>query len=119
MEGVEQIEKDAGENASATEEEATARAKETIDAEETIDQVRALLFGGAQRSLENRLVGLREEMQASLKEFQAELAAVREMILELERSSEKKQLDSHKEIGAAISKLGTTISALGSDRAGK
>lgn len=113
MEGVEQIERDAGEKASASDEEATAHP------EETIDQVRDLLFGGAQRSLENRLVGLREEIQASIKELQAELAAVREMILELERSSEKKQLDSHKEIGAAISKLGASISELGSGRAGK
>lgn len=113
MEGVEHIERDAGENAPANEGDATARP------EEAIDQVRDLLFGGAQRSLENGLVGLREEMQASIKELQAELGAVREMVLELERGSEKKQLESHREIGAAISKLGATISELGSGRAGK
>jgi hypothetical protein len=113
MEGVEQIERGAGENASANEEEATARP------EETIDQVRDLLFGRAQRSLENRLISMREEMQASIRELQAELAAAREMILELEQNSEKKQLDSHREIGAAISKLGATIGELGSGRPGK
>lgn len=117
MAGVEQIKKGVNEGASANGKEAVARP------EETIDQVRDLLFGSTQRSIENRLAGLREEMQASFKdlreEFAKELAALQAMVLELERNSEQKQLASHKEIGAAISKLGATISELGSGRAGK
>ncbi len=117
MQNVEQIEKDVNGNVSPSEKEAIARP------EETIDQVRDLLFGGAQRSIENRLVDLREEMQATFKElkaeFEKELAAVQAMVEELERNSENKQLASHKEIGAAISQLGATISELGSGRSGK
>lgn len=89
----------------------------------TIDQVRDLLFGGAQRSIEGNLAGLREEMQASLKQMQAdfanEIAAVQARVSDLERDTEQKRLDSLKDIGAAISQLGAAISGLGSGRTGK
>lgn len=90
---------------------------------ETIDQVRDLLFGGAQRSIESNLAGLRDEMQASLKQLQAdfakELAALQAKVTELEQDTEQKRLASHRDIGAAISELGATISGLGSGRAGR
>jgi hypothetical protein len=88
-----------------------------------IDQVRDLLFGGAQRSIEGNLADLREEMQASLKQIQAdfanELAAVQARVSDLERDTEQKRLDSLKDIGAAISQLGAAVSGLGSGRTGK
>jgi hypothetical protein len=117
VQNVRQIKEDASEEASANENDAMTRP------EETIDQVRDLLFGTAQRSLESRLIGLREEMQASFDElkaeFRKELATLQAMVEELEKSSENKQLASHREIGAAISQLGATISELGSRRTGK
>ncbi|MGL3211619.1 hypothetical protein [Bradyrhizobium sp. BR 1433] len=62
-----------------------------------IDQVRDLLFGGAQRSLETNLSGLREEMQASLKQMQAdftnELTALSARLSDLERDTEQKRLE--------------------------
>ena len=86
----------------------------------TIDQVRDLLFGGAQRSIESNLAGLREEMQASLKQLQAhfanELAALQAKVADLEQHTEQKRLDSLKDIGAAISQLGAAVSELGSGR---
>jgi hypothetical protein len=89
----------------------------------TIDQVRDLLFGGAQRSIESNLTGLREEMQASLKQLQAdfanELAAIQARVSDLERDTEQKRLDSLKDIGAAISQLGAAVSGLGSGRTSK
>ena len=89
----------------------------------TIDQVRDLLFGGAQRSIEGNLAGLREEMQASLKQMQSdfanELAAVQARISDLERDTEQRRLDSLKDVGSAISQLGAAISGLGSGRTGK
>ncbi len=89
----------------------------------TIDQVRDLLFGGAQRSIEGNLADLREEMQASLKQLQAdfanELATVQARVSDLERDTEQKRLDSLKDIGAAISQLGAAVSGLGSGRSGK
>jgi hypothetical protein len=89
----------------------------------TIDQVRDLLFGGAQRSIEGNLAGLREEMQASLKQMQAdfanELTAITARVSDLERDTEQKRLDSLKDIGSAISQLGAAISGLGSGRTGK
>lgn len=89
----------------------------------TIDQVRDLLFGGAQRSLETNLSGLREEMQASLKQMQAdftnEFTALQARLSDLERDTEQKRLDSLKDVGAAITQLGAAISGLGSGRTGK
>ena len=89
----------------------------------TIDQVRDLLFGGAQRSIEGNLAGLRDEMQASLKQMQAdfanELATLQARVSDLERDTEQKRLDSLKDIGSAISQLGAAISGLGSGRTGK
>ncbi|RUU14315.1 hypothetical protein EOD23_01335 [Mesorhizobium sp. USDA-HM6] len=112
MKGAEQAEKAAGGAASANGSEAA------IHPEATIDQVRNLLFGGAQRSIESNLAGLREEMQASLKQLQAdfakEIAALQTRLQELEQDTEQKRLASHRDIGAAISELGATITRLGS-----
>ncbi|MCA6109790.1 hypothetical protein J6497_21545 [Bradyrhizobium sp. CNPSo 4026] len=101
----------------------TNGAEATSQGEATIDQVRALLFGGAQRSIENKLTDLREELQASLKQVQAdlakELAAVQAKVTELERDTEVKRLASLRDVGTAISQLGATISGLGSGLTGK
>jgi len=95
----------------------------TTHPEATIDQVRDLLFGGTQRSIENNLADLREEMRTALKQIQAEfakeLAAMQAKLTELEQNTEQKRLASQRDIGAAISELGATISGLGTDRAGK
>lgn len=92
-------------------------------ADPTIDQVRDLLFGGAQRSLESRLAELQQEMQTSLTRLQAqfdkELETVRNHLRELEQETDRKRLESQRDIGAAISQLGASISALGAERPGK
>lgn len=110
-------EKIANPAASANTGEATAHGQATID------QVRDLLFGGAQRSIESNLADLREEMQASLKQLHAdfakELASVQAKVRELEHDTEQKRLGSLREIGAAISQLGAAISGMGSDRTGR
>lgn len=117
MRGSEQVGKGAGGAAAANGPEAPAHP------EATIDQVRDLLFGGAQRSIENRLTDLREEMQTAVKQLQAEfakeLAALQAKVVELERETEEKRLASQRDIGAAISQLGSTISGLGSGRTGR
>jgi len=91
--------------------------------EATIDQVRELLFGGAQRSIQDNLAGLREEMEASLRKLQAEfskeLAALQAKVLELERDTDQKRLASQRDIGAAISELGASITRMGSSRTGQ
>lgn len=117
MKGAEQAGKSVDGAASANGSEAA------IHPEATIDQVRNLLFGGAQRSIETNLAGLREEMQATIKQLQAdfakELATLQAHVLELERETEQKRLASQRDIGAAISELGASISGLGSGRAGR
>lgn len=94
-----------------------------IHPETTIDQVRDLLFGGAQRSIETNLSDLREEMKASFDRLQAEfareMAAMQAKVAELERDTEQKRLASQRDIGAAISELGANITALGSGRTGR
>lgn len=117
MKGNEHAGKGEGETAS------TNGAKAAHHPDATIDQVRDLLFGGAQRSIETRLADLQEEARASLSaleaKFERELASVQEKLLQLERATEEKRLASQRDIGAAISKLGESISGLGADRAGK
>ena len=121
MKGIEQQGKGTGRIANSV--VPTNGADTTAQAEATIDQVRDLLFGGAQRSIESKLTDLREEMQASLKQLQAdlakELAAVQAKVTELERDTEVKRLASLKDVGAAISQLGATISGLGSGLTGR
>lgn len=117
MAGNEQNRKSSNGAASASEHEAV------VNSETTIDQVRDLLFGGAQRSIEGSLASLREEMQAVIKQLQAEfakeLAAVHEKLQQLERTTEEKRLASHRDVGDAISELGATISRLGSGGTGR
>jgi hypothetical protein len=95
----------------------------TVNSETTIDQVRDLLFGGAQRSIESRLASLREEMLTAIKqqqeEFAKELATMQAKMQELERTTEENRLVSHRDVGAAISELGATISRLGSGSTGR
>lgn len=83
----------------------------------TIEQVRDLLFGGAQRSIETQLAALRDETKSSLAALEAkftkELASIQEQLLQLERATDEKRLASHRDIGAAISRLGESISGLG------
>lgn len=116
MRGSEQVEKNANEVGPTKEVVASA------NSDRTIDQVRDLLFGGAQRSIESSLAGLRDEMQTSVKQIQAEfakeLAAVHAKLQELERESDDQRLASQRNIGAAISELGAKISGLGSGRTG-
>ncbi|MCL6709023.1 hypothetical protein M8R20_18730 [Pseudomonas sp. R2.Fl] len=94
-----------------------------MPSETTIDQVRDLLFGGAQRSIESSLSSLREEMKVSLNQLQAdfakEMAAMQAKVADLERDTEEKRLASIRDIGAAISDLGAAVTGLGSGRAGK
>ncbi|QPF84575.1 hypothetical protein IC762_34090 [Bradyrhizobium genosp. L] len=121
MKGIERQTKDADGLASAP--AAGNGADTAAHGAATIDQVRDLLFGGAQRSLETNLAGLRDEMQASLKQMQAdftnELTTLQARLSDLERDTEQKRLDSLKDIGSAITQLGAAISGLGSGRTGR
>lgn len=94
-----------------------------IPADSTIEQVRDLLFGGAQRSIERKLADLRAEMQSSMEQMRADyvsqLEALQGKVDELEYETEQKRRESLRDIGSAISELGAAISALGSGRAGK
>lgn len=93
-----------------------------VRSDATIDQIRDLLFGGTQRSIESNLAALREDMEASFKQLQAEfakeLAVVQAKVVELERETEQKRLASQRDIGAAVAKLGATITDMGSGRTG-
>lgn len=91
--------------------------------EPTIEQVRDLLFGGAQRSLESRLSELHDEMQATISRMQAahdkEMEALRARLDQFEKETEKQRLASQRQIGAAISELGASIVAMGTERSGQ
>ncbi len=91
--------------------------------DQTIEQVRDLLFGGARRSLETGLAELREEMQASThklqQEFAKELSALQSKLERLEQKAEHDNLASLRNIGSAVSELATKIGALGAERTGR
>lgn len=89
----------------------------------TIDQVRDLLFGGAQRSIEQHLSDIREALEASnnqlRSDFNAQISQLEAKLAALERNTEDKHSTTVQQIGAAISQLGSTVSSLGEARKGR
>jgi hypothetical protein len=88
-----------------------------------IDQVRDLLFGGAQRNLESSVAALREEIENALRrlhaDFNRDLTAVRAKLADLEEETERRRLASLRDVGAAIAQLGGAVNELGQQRPDK
>lgn len=83
-----------------------------------IDQIRDLLFGGTQRSLEKDLSELRDEMHGSVAQLRTDLfekiTALETRLSNLEIETERRRLKSMRDVGAAISQIGTFLSQLDS-----
>ena len=78
----------------------------------TIDQVRELLFGNEQRTLETQLGALREELKATRAEFERELAALRKELTSSIERSDAGGRERLRKTGDAISEIGRTIASL-------
>jgi hypothetical protein len=81
-----------------------------------IDQVRDLLFGGAQRSIETRLDDLDHAVEAKIKalkqEFAEHITELQDRLAAAERDAEQRRINSVQDIGTAIAQLGATINKL-------
>lgn len=89
-------------------------------AAEVIDQVRELLFGHEKRRTEETFSNVQAEMQKSFADMRAELQhqvdALTNRILDLERATEKRRLETVGDIGRAISDLGAAIQNMGAEK---
>lgn len=99
--------------------EATGPAQ-TLPSADTIEQVRELLFGHEKRRTEQNFSTLQAEMQKSFSDMRSELQhqvdALTNRILDLERTGEKRRLESMSDIGRAISELGASIQNMGAEK---
>jgi hypothetical protein len=98
------------------ESDAVAQARPMM-AEDTIDQVRELLFGHEKRRTEQNLTELRAEFAASVDDLRAEMRQQVDMLtarlIDLDKTTEKRRLESISDIGQAISDLGARIQNMG------
>jgi ABC-type phosphate transport system auxiliary subunit len=90
--------------------------------DQTIDQVRELLFGHEKRTTDTRLKDLDNKMEARLdalhKEMTARFNSVENQLAELARDTENRRLSAISDIGAAISQLGATVQKMGNGHSG-
>lgn len=90
-------------------------------AADTIEQVRELLFGQQVRRTEQTFTDVRGELKASIDELRAEMRQHVDMLsnrlMDLERTTENRRLETITEIGQAISDLGARIQGMGADAA--
>lgn len=78
----------------------------------TIDQVRELLFGNEQRTLEAQLITVREELKATRAEFDRQLSELRQELSGKIEKSDQSSRDRIRRTGEAIAEIGRNISAL-------
>jgi hypothetical protein len=87
---------------------------------DTIEQVRELLFGHEKRRTEQTFASLQAEMHKSFADMRSELQhqvdALTNRILDLERATEKRRLESLTDIGLALSDLGARVQNMGAEK---
>lgn len=79
----------------------------------TIEQVRELLFGDANRTLDQRANQLDAKIDRLAAEMNERFNQVERRISELQAQTEERHLSSISDIGDAISQLGATIRGMG------
>lgn len=91
----------------------------TPAAQNTIDQVRELLFGQEKRRTDQSLTELRAELAQQVDALRAEMRdhveSLTARLIDLDKTSEQRRLESITDIGQAISKLGASIQNMGAD----
>lgn len=88
-------------------------------ANDTIDQVRELLFGQEKRRTDQELNDLRAEMSREVEALRVQMAqhvdALTARLIDLDKTSEQRRLEAVSEIGKAISQLGAAVQNMGAD----
>lgn len=86
--------------------------------EETILQVRELLFGEDKRTTERRLSDLDAKIDQLRADMSDRLTAIENMIAQLSSETEKRRMASVRDIGAAIAEIGASVQKMGATRNG-
>lgn len=93
---------------------------QTDAARDTIDQVRELLFGHEKRRTDQTLTELRAEMAREIATLRGEMRehvdSLTARLIDLDKTSEQRRLESIAEIGKAISQLGAAVQNMGADK---
>lgn len=94
----------------------SAAAAEGVD--NTILQVRELLFGEDKRSTERRLADLDAKIDQLRADMSDRLTSIENLIAQLSADTEKRRLASVRDIGAAIAEIGASVQKMGAARNG-
>ena len=86
--------------------------------EETIFQVRELLFGDDKRWTERRTLELDAKIDAFRAEMLDRLTSIENLIAQLSADTETRRLATVRDIGAAIADIGASVQKMGSTRNG-
>ena len=84
----------------------------------TILQVRELLFGEDKRSTERRLADLDAKIDQLRADMSDRLTSIENLIAQLSADTEKRRLSSVRDIGAAIAEIGASVQKMGAARNG-
>lgn len=91
-------------------------------AQDTIDQVRELLFGQEKRRTDQTFNDLRLDMERQIEALRAEMRqhvdSLTHHLMDLEKTAETRRLDSIGQIGKAISDLGAAVQNMGAGSSG-
>jgi hypothetical protein len=93
-------------------------AAETSGVDNTILQVRELLFGEDKRSTERRLADLDAKIDQLRADMSDRLTSIENLIAQLSADTEKRRLSSVRDIGAAIAEIGASVQKMGAARNG-
>ena len=93
-------------------------AAERTAADETILQVRELLFGEDKRTTERRLADLDAKIDQLRADMSDRLTSLENLIAQLSADTEKRRLASVRDIGAAIADIGASVQKMGAARNG-
>lgn len=84
----------------------------------TILQVRELLFGEDKRSTDRRLSDLDAKIDQLRADMSDRLTSIENLIAQLSADTEKRRLASVRDIGAAIADIGASVQKMGAARNG-
>lgn len=88
------------------------KAANSATAAPTIDQVRELLFGQEQRTLEAQLAGMRDEMQKMRMEFEKKIADLKTELNAAVAKADTEHKERFAKVGQAIQQVGREIGGL-------
>ena len=112
------VRKDANQSLAVADDNANATKVNGGDSAPTIDQVRELLFGDANRTIDARLEALSKKVDKQYSEIMDRFSQLEARLVAMQSESEERRLSSIEDIGEAITKLGATVRNMSTARKG-